>query len=232
MSFLQNPILLLFLILALYALGIALSKRYRWIIFNPIILSTTVLIAYLAFLQIPYEQFSQAGQYIDFFLKPSIVALALPLYINWPIIKKQLFPILVSQLIGCSVGIISVIILATITGADKEIVLSLVPKSVSTPIALEISASIGAIPSITAVAVMITGIFGSLIGFQFSKLIGINNPISQGIAIGTSSHAMGTMKAMEISDKYAAFASVGMIFNGILTAVLAPIILFLLQYAI
>lgn len=225
MIFLQNPTFLLFLTLALYALGIFLTSKKKWIIFNPIILSMVILICYLVVLDIPYEKYSQAGQYIDFFLKPSIVALAVPLYIQWDKIKKQLFPIICSQLVGCIVGVTSVVFLAKWTGAEHEIILSLAPKSVSTPIALEISAAVHGIPSITAASVMIAGIFGSMIGFKFLNLSRISNPMSQGIAMGTSSHALGTMKAMEISNKYGAFASVGMIFNGILTAVLAPLIL-------
>lgn len=229
MSFLANPTFLLFLTLALYALGIALSEKKKWIIFNPIILSMVVLMGYLYLLKIPYQNYEEAGKYIDFFLKPSIVALAVPLYVQWEKIKKQLFSILISQLIGCVVGVVSVVILAKMTGADQEIILSLAPKSVSTPIALEISKSVNGIPSVTAAAVMIAGIFGSMVGFKVLNLTRISNPMSQGIAMGTSSHAMGTMKAMEVSNKYGAFASVGMIFNGIFTAVLAPIILGLLS---
>lgn len=225
MSFLENPIVLLFLTLAVYACGLFLSNRFKWLIFNPILLSMAVLMAYLVVLDIPYETYQKGGQYIDFFLKPSIVALAVPLYLQWERIKKQWLPIFISQLIGCLVGIVSVLYLAKWTGADRELALSLVPKSVSTPIALEVSATIGGIPSITATAVIITGIFGSMLGFQMMEYFRLNNPISQGIAIGTSSHALGTMKAMSVSQTYGAFASVGMIFNGVLTAVLAPLIL-------
>ncbi|MEC4117543.1 LrgB family protein [Myroides phaeus] len=229
MEFLANPTFLLFLTLAIYSVGIYLTSKKKWVIFNPIILSTGVLISYLLVLKIPYDNYHIAGQYIDFFLKPSIVALAVPLYVQWDKIKKQLVPILFSQLAGCIVGVVSVVLLAKWTGADKEIILSLAPKSVSTPIALEISKAVNGIPSVTAAAVMIAGIFGSMIGFKFLNLSRISNPMSQGIAMGTSSHAMGTMKAMEISNKYGAFASVGMIFNGILTAILAPIILGLIE---
>lgn len=229
MSFLSSPAFLLFLTLFVYALGVSLFSKTKWVLFNPILLSVAVLLTYLIVLGIPYQSYSQAGQYIDFFLQPSIVALAVPLYGYWDKIKKQLFPIITSQLVGCLVGIVSVVFFAKVTGADKEIILSLVPKSVSTPIALEVSKTIGGIPSITATAVMLTGMIGSMVGFKFLNLMRISNPMSQGIAMGTSSHAMGTMKAMEISDKFAAFASVGMIFNGIITAVLAPIVLQWLQ---
>lgn len=225
MTYLENPIFLLFFTLAVYALGQYLSAWKKWILFNPIILSMVVLMGYLSVFDIAYEQYDQAGHYIDFFLKPSIVALAVPLYTHWERIKKQLIPIVVSQCIGCLVGVVSVLFLAKWTGAEQEIIYSLIPKSVSTPIALEVSSSIGGVPSITAAAVMITGIFGSMVGFRFLNVSRISNPMSQGIAMGTSSHAMGTMKAMSISNTYGAFASVGMIFNGIFTAVLAPLVL-------
>ncbi len=229
MIFLSNTTLLLFLTVALYSIGIFLTAKYRWVIFNPIILSTTILIGYCLALDVPYQEYEKAGQYIDFFLKPSIVALAIPLYLQWNTIKKQFIPILISQLVGCMVGILSVVIIAKLCGAEKDIILSLAPKSVTTPIALEVSKSLHGIPSITAASVMITGIFGSMVGFKILNIFRITKPMSQGIAIGTSSHAMGTMKALEISNKYGAFSSVGMIFNGLLTAILAPIVLRLLS---
>lgn len=229
MIFFQNTTFILFLTVALYSIGLFLTAKYKMIIFNPIILSTLVLMVYCIFLKVPYEKYEEAGQYIDFFLKPSIVALAIPLYLQWDKIKKQLLPILFSQIVGCLVGILSVVIIAKLCGAEKEIILSLAPKSVSTPIALEVSSSLKGIPSITAAAVIITGIFGSMVGFRILNLSRITKPMSQGIAMGTSSHALGTMKALQVSDKYGAFASVGMIFNGILTAILAPIILDFLQ---
>ena len=225
MSFLQHPTLLLFLTLGLYPLGIFLSAKHKWIIFNPIILTVAVMILYLNFLQIPMIEYEKAGMYIELFLKPSVVALAIPLYTQWGKIKKQIIPILFSQVIGCLVGIVSVVFIAKLLGAEKEIVISLIPKSVSTPIALEVSKSLQGIPSITAFSVMITGIFGGMIGFKFLSLSRITNPISKGIALGTSSHAFGTMKALDLSEKYGAFASVGMIVNGILTAVLAPLMI-------
>ncbi|WP_313578804.1 LrgB family protein [Chishuiella sp.] len=225
MIFFENTTFILFLTVALYSIGLFLTTKYKMIIFNPIILSTMILMAYCIVLKVPYEKYEEAGQYIDFFLKPSIVALAIPLYLQWDKIKKQLLPIIFSQLVGCIIGILSVVVIAKLCGAEKEIILSLAPKSVSTPIALEVSSSLKGIPSITAAAVIITGIFGSMVGFRLLNLSRITKPMSQGIAMGTSSHALGTMKALQISDKYGAFASVGMIFNGILTAILAPIIL-------
>lgn len=232
MSYLENPIFLLFLTLAIYSFGVYLFGRIRWIIFNPIILSMVILICYLLVLDIPYAQYDKAGMYINIFLQPSIVALAIPLYSQWGKIKKQLVPIVCSQLVGCIVGVVSVVLLAKVLGAEKDVIFSLAPKSVSTPIALEISKTIHGIPSVTAAAVLLAGILGSMLGFKILNLSGISNPMSQGIAMGTGSHAMGTMRAMEVSEKFGAFASVGMIFNGILTAILAPIILKWLEFYI
>lgn len=229
MSFLDNTIWLFFLTVALYSLGILLSAKRRWIIFNPIILSSAVLIGYLLILEIPYEKYQLAGQHIDFLLKPSIVAMAIPLYLQWDNIKKQFGAILLSQFVGCIFGLFAVVFLAKIMGAETQVIMSLAPKSVSTPIALEVSKSVGGIPSITAAAVILTGLLGSMAGFQLLSLARITNPVSQSIAMGTASHAMGTMRAMEFGDKYGAFASVGMIFNGILTAFLAPYILIFLK---
>lgn len=225
MIFLSSPIWLLFLTIALFCLGMLLTSKRKWIVFNPIIFSVLVLVGYLLVFNIPYEAYAKSSQVIDFFLKPSIVALAIPLYTQWHLIKKQIWPILASQFAGCVVGVVSVVLLAKALGAQRDIIVSLAPKSVSTPIALEVSESLGGMPSITAAAVMLTGIFGSMIGFKFLNLSRISNPISQGIAMGTSSHALGTLKAMEISGKYGAFATVGMIVNGVLTAVFAPLIL-------
>lgn len=229
MSFLDNTIWLFFLTVALYSLGIFLTTKKRWIIFNPIILSSAILIGYLLVLKIPYEKYQLAGQHIDFLLKPSIVAMAIPLYLQWGNIKKQFGAILLSQLVGCVFGLLTVVFLAKMMGAETQVIMSLAPKSVSTPIALEVSNSVGGIPSITAAAVILTGLLGSMAGFQLLSLARIINPISQSIAMGTASHAMGTMRAMEFGDKYGAFASVGMIFNGVFTAFLAPYILIFLK---
>lgn len=229
MNFLDNTIWLFFLTVALYALGLFLTEKRRWILFNPIILSSAILIAYLVVFKIPYEKYQAAGQHIDFLLKPSIVAMAIPLYLQWDTIKKQFGAILISQLVGCVVGLFSVVILAKLMGAENDIIMSLAPKSVSTPIALEISSAVGGIPSITAAAVILTGLMGSVAGYQLLNLARITNPVSQSIAMGTASHAMGTMRALEFGDKHGAFASVGMIFNGILTAFLAPYILLFLK---
>ncbi len=153
----------------------------------------------------------------------------MPLYKQLSAIRKQLLPLLLSELAGCVVGIVSVVLLARLLGATQEVVLSLASKSVTTPIAMEVTRSVGGIPALTAAVVICVGIFGSMTGFKVMKLSHIGRPMSQGLSLGTAAHAMGTSRAMDVSDKYGAFASLGLTINGILTALLAPTILSLLD---
>ena len=188
-----------------------------------------MLIAYLKATEVSIETYNEAGQYIEFWLKPAIVALGVPLYKQLSAIRKQLLPLLLSELAGCVVGIVSVVLLARLLGATQEVVLSLASKSVTTPIAMEVTRSVGGIPALTAAVVICVGIFGSMTGFKVMKLSRIGRPMSQGLSLGTAAHAMGTSRAMDVSDKYGAFASLGLTINGILTALLAPTILSLLD---
>lgn len=134
-------------------------------------------------------------------------------------------PILISQLAGCFVGLVSVVLIAKLMGATPEIVMSLAPKSVTTPIAMEVTKTLGGIPSLTAAVVVVVGLFGAVCGFKILQVGRVGSPIAQGLSLGTASHAVGTSTAMEISKKYGAFASLGLTLNGLLTALLTPTIL-------
>jgi predicted murein hydrolase (TIGR00659 family) len=203
----------------------ALQKRTGWVLLNPILLTILILIAFLEGTDISYDTYSEAGQFIEFWLKPAVVALGVPLYLQLDMLKKQWFPILVSQLAGCLAGILSVVIVAQLLGATPEVVCSLAPKSVTTPIAMEISRSTGGIPSLTAAVVVVVGLFGAVFGFQVLKLGHVTRPIAQGLSMGTATHAVGTSTAMQVSQKYGAYAGLGLTLNGILTALLTPSIL-------
>ncbi|MGL5272919.1 MAG: LrgB family protein, partial [Phocaeicola sp.] len=159
---------------------------------------------------------------------PAVVALGVPLYLQLEMIKKQLLPILLSQLAGCIIGIVSVVLIAKILGATPEVVISLASKSVTTPIAMEVTKTVGGIPSLTAAVVVVVGLFGGIFGFKLLQLGKVGSPIAQGLSIGTASHAVGASAAMDVSKKYGAYASLGLTLNGILTAFLAPTILRLL----
>lgn len=194
-------------------------------LFNPILISIAFLICFLKVADIDYESYAISGSKVDFWLKPAVVALGVPLYKQLSAIKQQIFPILMSQLAGCLAGISSVVVIAQLMGASKEVILSLASKSVTTPIAMEVTRTVGGIPALTATIVVFVGIFGAVTGFRILKYGHIGNPDSQGISLGTASHAVGTSAAMERGVEHGAFASLGLTLNGILTAILAPYIL-------
>ena len=202
-----------------------IQKKTGWIILNPILISIVIIITFLSVFNIDYAHFEKGGKLIEFFLKPAIVALGVPLYEQLEKIKKQAVPILVSQLVGCVVGIVSVVLIAKLMGASREIIYSLAPKSVTTPIAIEISKTIGGIPALTASVVVVVGIFGAIFGYTIMKWTRVKNPMAQSLSMGTAAHAVGTSKSMEISPAFGAMSSIGLIVNGIFTAILTPYIL-------
>ncbi len=232
MEILSNNIVLLSLTFGIYHLARQLQKRIGWVVFNPILVTIVVLIVFLKLTGISYETYEEGGRYIDFWLKPAIVALGVPLYQHLGQIRRQLFPILVSQLVGCLVGLVSVVAIASLMGASHDVVVSLAPKSVTTPIAMEVSKAAGGIPSLTAAIVVCVGIFGAVFGFKILEVWHVKNPYSQGIGMGTASHAVGTSKAMEKGETYGAYSSLGLILNGVLTALLAPLVLRLMGFSV
>ena len=228
MEFLENKYLLLALTFGAFALFKELQRRTGWVLLNPILLTIASLILFLKLTGISYETYQEGGKLIEFWLKPAVVALGVPLYLQLEMIKKQLLPILLSQLVGCLVGIVSVVLVAKLLGATPDVICSLAPKSVTTPIAMEVSNTTGGIPSLTAAVVVLVGLFGAVFGFKILTLGRVKSPIAQGLSMGTASHAIGTSAAMEVSRKYGAYASLGLTLNGILTALLTPAILRLL----
>ena len=223
----ENQVVLLGITFILYYGVLLLQKKYNSVFLNPVLITVLVLISYLIIFGISPEKYEEAGQYIDFWLKPSIVALGVPLYLQLSKIK-QLIPLLVSQFAGSLVGIITVCLTAKWLGLSNDIAISLAPKSVTTPIALEVSRVLHGIEPITVMAVMTTGFLGNIFGITFLNWFRIKSPMAKGISLGTASHALGIMAAFNLSEKYAVYASLGMIFNGIFTAVLAPTVVHLL----
>lgn len=228
MEIMSNPIILLAITFGIYYVARQIQKRTGWVVLNPILITIVALIALLQLTGISYETYEQGGQYIDFWLKPAIVALGVPLYQNLGQIRRQLLPILMSQLVGCLVGLVSVTLIASALGASHEVIVSLAPKSVTTPIAMEVCKTSGGIPSLTAAIVVIVGLFGAVFGFKILEVWHVHNPFSQGISMGTAAHAVGTSRAMEKGEIYGAYSSLGLILNGVLTALLTPFVLKLL----
>ena len=186
MEILNNNIILLALTFAIYFGARQLQKKTGWIVLNPILVTIAVLIVFLSVTGISYETYQMAGSQIEFWLKPAIVALGVPLYQNLGQIRRQFLPIFLSQLVGCVVGVVSVVAIAQVMGASKEVVISLAPKSVTTPIAMEVCSALGGVPSLTATIVVAVGLFGAVFGFKVLEIWHVKNPYSQGLSMGTA----------------------------------------------
>jgi predicted murein hydrolase (TIGR00659 family) len=231
MELLSNNIVLLALTFGVYYGARQLQKWTGWVVLNPILVTIAVLIVFLKLTGISYDTYQEGGHYIDFWLKPAIVALGVPLYQHLGQIRRQFVPIIVSQLVGCLVGLVSVVLIARWMGASREVIISLAPKSVTTPIAMEVCSAAGGIPSLTAAIVVCVGLLGAVFGFKMLEVWHVRNPYSQGLGLGAASHAVGTSRAMEKGDTYGAYASLGLILNGVLTALLTPYVLRLMGVA-
>lgn len=231
MAFLENSYFLLALTFIVFVGARQLFVRTGIALLNPILVSVTLLIAFLYVAGIPYEKYTAGGGIVEFWLKPAVVALGVPLYRQLSTIRKQLLPILIAEFAGCIAGIVSVVLIADLLGATREVVLSLASKSVTTPIAMEVTAAVGGIPPLTAAVVVCVGIFGGMTGFRVMSLTRVHSPMAQGLSMGTAAHALGTSAAIDTGGhRYGAWASLGLTINGLFTALLTPTILELFGY--
>lgn len=229
MDFLTNKMFLIAVTFVSFIGAQYLQRRTGIKLLNPILVSIIVLIVFLKSIGIDYDTYKAGGEYIELWLKPAVVALGVPLYRQLSSIRKQLLPLLISEVAGCIAGVVSVVVVAKALGGSHEIIMSLAPKAVTTPIAMEISGAVGGIPALTAAVVVCTGIFGGMAGFKIIKLTHVTSPIAQGLSMGTAAHAVGTSAAMERGERYGAFSSLGLTINGLLTALLTPFILQILN---
>ncbi|MBD5185566.1 MAG: LrgB family protein [Bacteroidales bacterium] len=188
---------------------------------NPMVITIAAIIGMLKLTGLTYDDYRESGRMIEFWLQPAIVALGLPLYNELRHIKRQFVTLLLTELAGCLTGIVSVVVIARWLGATPEVILSLAPKSVSTPIAIEISREIGGIPALTSAIVVMVGMIGAMAGVKVMELWRIDRPVSQSLSMGTAAHVMGTNRLAEYGNRYGAYATLGLILNGILTAFLA-----------
>ena len=202
-----------------------LQRRLGWVLFNPILIAIAIIIVFLLAMDIPYETYHEGAKLIEFWLKPAVVALGVPLYLQLSSIKRQFLPILASQTMGCVAGIVSVVVIAKMLGASNAVIMSLASKSVTTPIAMEVTQALGGIPSLTAAIVVITGLIGANIGFKTLSVGHVHNPMAFGLSMGAASHALGTSAAMDRDQFMGAYASLGLTLNGILTALLTPTVI-------
>ena len=227
----QTPLLWLTVTLAIYQLGgLIYSRLGSPTILNPIIIAIVGLVALLLATGTSYQTYFEGAQFVHFLLGPATVALAMPLYRYYRKLRQQFIPVFAALLIGSLAGILSAVGLGWLFHLSGPTIVSLAPKSVTTPIAMGIAEQIGGLPSLTTVFVILTGILGALVGRQTLNLLRIKDHSVRGFSLGMAAHGLGTATAFQESQESGAFAGLAMGLNGAVTAVLTPIVLRLLGF--
>lgn len=226
---LQSPLFGVGLTLGSYFLAQKLYLRSGFPLFNPVAVAIVAIIVFLGATGIPYRDYAAGGDYILFLLGPAVVALGVPLYVRRREILARKIPILAGIFAGALTSILTASGLAWLLGASDKVVLSLAPKSVTAPIAIGIVEKIGGIPPLTAALVVITGCLGAICGPEFCRLVGIRDPASMGLAVGTAAHGIGTARMLEVDRLAGAIAGLAIGLNGMVTAILVPLLFVLFR---
>lgn len=224
-SYTDTPLYGVTITIIIFSLFQYLNKKTKISLLNPIALSIITIILILRYYNIDYDVYNKGGSIISFFLGPATVVLAIPLYNRIKLLGKNFFPITIGIIVGSLSGIISLVLLSKLFKLDHLIALSLIPKSTTSAIAVDIARGIGGSPSLAIAFVTATGISGNIIGPGVLKFLKINNRIAKGIAIGTSSHVIGTAKAVEMGEVEGAMSSLAIGIAGLITVFLAPLVL-------
>lgn len=202
-----------------YELGEWIKKKTHFALANPLLIAVLVIVGFLQFFDVEYEAYEYGAKYLQYFLTPATVSLAIPLYRKLELLKK--YPAAIFAGIGAGVltAMVSIYLMSLLFGLSHEQYVTLLPKSITTAIALGVSQKQGGIVGLTVVSVSITGILGNVAAESICKLFGIQEPIAKGLAIGTSAHALGTAKAMELGEIEGAMSSLSIVVAGIMTVV-------------
>ena len=221
-----SPLLGLTITLLAYLVAQALYAKSRFNpLVNPVLIAVALLVMLLEITGTPYATYFEGAQFVHFLLGPATVALALPLYRQWPKLRRAAWPLIRGLVAGSLTAIASAVGVAALFGASHQTIASLAPKSVTTPIAMAVAAEIGGIPSLTAVLVITTGVFGAVFARSILNLLRVTEPEVRGFALGVASHGIGTARAFQVSEEMGAFAGLGMGLNGVFTAFVVPVLL-------
>lgn len=218
---LMSPFFSITLTIAAFWAGTELQNRSRLALCNNLLISMLLIIAVLKLFGIPYEVYDQGGSLINLLLGPATACMALGIYAKRDLLRRYWFPVLLGCAAGAVTAVTSILLLCKLFGLDRTMTLSLLPKSVTNPIATAISAGQGGVVSITVAAVIVTGIFGSVAAPLMIRLFRITDPMAAGLGIGACSHVCGTSKAIEIGETEGAMSSLAIGLCGIFTAMLA-----------
>lgn len=206
-----------------YYIGMSLKRKTKSGLFNPLLISIILVIIFLLVFGIDYDTYNQSAKYLSYLLTPATVSLAIPLYQKLELLKKNYTAILIGISVGVLTSLCSILVMCILFNLSHEGYITLLPKSITTAIGIGVSGELGGYVSITAASIIVTGIFGNIMGECICKWFGIKNKISKGLALGTSSHAIGTTKAIEMGEIEGAMSSLSIVISGLMTVVLASI---------
>lgn len=217
----SSPLFGIVLSIGAFAAGTEINKKVKSPVANPLLIAIALVIIILKAFHIPLAAYSRGGDMISLFLAPATVVLALSVYRQIEVLKKYFLPILAGCLAGALTSMGSAFLLCKAFRLDQQLTASMLPKSVTTPIAMEISRQGGGIAAVTVAAVVVTGILGAIFAPLLIKLFRVENPVAAGVAIGACSHAVGTSRAIELGEIQGAMSGLSLCVSGILTVLLS-----------
>lgn len=206
-----------------YLIGMLLKKKFKLGIFNPLLIAIVVSIVVLLIGKVDYKVYNQGAKYLSWLLTPATVCLAIPLYEQWGLLKKNFKAVLLGLIAGVVASLGTVYVLSLIMGLSHKDYVTLLPKSITTAIGMGVSEELGGYVTITVAVIVVTGVLGNMAGALVCKIFRITEPISKGLAFGSAAHAIGTAKAIEIGEVEGAMSSLAIAVSGILTVVLSSV---------
>ncbi|NCB00276.1 MAG: LrgB family protein [Clostridia bacterium] len=219
-----TPVVGVMLSLLAFELGLWLNRKTRLSLLNPLLIAVALIILLIHLTPLTLDDYQRGGQIISFLLAPATVALAIPLYKSIRLLKESPGPILAGIVAGSLLSLLSIIFLSKLFHLSQVLLLSMLPKSVTTPIGIALSEQLGGLPQVTVAAIVVTGIFGAVLAQPLFRFLRITDPVAQGIAIGTASHVLGTAKALEIGEVEGAMSSLSISLAGLATVLMAPLL--------
>lgn len=206
-----------------YEIGLAAQRKWKLAILNPLLISIILVIGFLVLFHVDYNSYNNSAQYLSYLLTPATVCLAIPLYLQLDLLKKNIGAILIGVFSGVLASLGSVLAMTVLFGLDHKQYVTMLPKSITTAIGMGVSEELGGYVTITVAVIIITGVIGNMSAEFICKMFRIKSPISRGLAIGTASHAVGTARAMELGEVEGAMSSLAIVVCGLCTVVGASI---------
>ena len=206
-----------------YEIGLAAQRKWKLAILNPLLISIALVIVFLVVFHVDYDSYNMSAKYLSYLLTPATVCLAIPMYLQMDLLKKNIVAILVGVLSGVLASLGCVLAMSVVFGLNHKEYVTMLPKSITTAIGMGISEELGGYVTISVAVIIITGVLGNMSAEFICKMFRIRNSISKGLAIGTASHAVGTARAMEMGEVEGAMSSLSIAVSGIITVVLAAV---------